>query len=366
MRDEMIVIDGAIGEGGGQMLRTALTMSAVTGKPFEMVNIRAKRKEPGLKRQHLTCVRAVAEICGAQVTGDEVKSMRVTFRPGAIKAGDYRFSIGTAGSVTLVAQTVVPILLCADAPSKVVITGGTHVSMAPTWEFFEKTYVPQLQAMGAEVKAKLRHYGFYPAGGGEVVLEIQPWKVAKPLELLTRGPKVETWITAKVAHLSLGIASTEAKIVYDQLPGREMEMQVDEVGAHGSGNYCLFVKKYQNITAVFSEIGTYGKSRKAVANSVAQQAKKYFRAAHVADEYLSDQLLVPIVLAGFRLTEGEGLWGAFSMPQKHSLHFETNWAILQHFCTDCEMVEKSHPLCKYSSIVYIGKKGLIQNEVAEV
>ena len=364
MSDEMIVIDGAMGEGGGQMLRTALTMSAVTGKPFEMVNIRAKREVPGLRRQHLTGLRAAAEICGAEVTGDEVKSMRVTFRPGAIKAGDYRFSIGTAGSVTLVAQTVVPILLCADAPSKVVITGGTHVSMAPTWEFFEKTYVPQLQAMGAEITAKLRHYGFYPAGGGEVVLEIQPWKVAKPLELLTRGPKVETWITAKVAHLSLGIASTEAKIVYDQLPGREMRMQVEEVGSHGTGNYCLFVKKCQNITAVFSEIGTYGKSRKAVANSVAQQAKAYLRASFVADTHLSDQLLLPIVLAADRVPAESLYWGKFSMPRKHSQHFDTNWEILKLFREDCAMVEVPSKQCKYTTKVYIGKKGF-ENEVAE-
>lgn len=364
MSDEIIRIDGSVGEGGGQMLRTSLTMSAVTGRAFEMVNIRAKREVPGLKRQHLTCVRAVAEICHAEVTGAEINSQHVTFRPGAIQGGHYRFDIGTAGSVTLVAQTVVPILLCADAPSKVVITGGTHVSMAPTWEFFEQTYLPQVQAMGAEVKAKLRHYGFYPAGGGEVVLEIQPWKVAKPLELLTRGQKIETWITAKVAHLSLGIASTEAKIVYDQLPGREMRMQVEEVASHGTGNYCLFAKKCQNITAIFSEIGTYGKSRKAVANSVAHQAKAYLRAQFVADEYLSDQLLVPIVLAAVRVPEASLYWGKFTMPRKHSQHFDTNWSVLKLFREDCTMVEVPSKQCKYTTKVYIGKKG-IENEVAE-
>ena len=151
--NDPITIDGSQGEGGGQILRTSLALSAAYDKPFEMVNIRAKRDKPGLKRQHLTCVRAVAQICGAQVEGDEVGSMRLSFKPGKIKGGTYQFDIGTAGSVMLVAQTVIPVLLRAEEPSTVTITGGTHVPFAPIWEFFSETYLPELRRMGARVAA---------------------------------------------------------------------------------------------------------------------------------------------------------------------------------------------------------------------
>lgn len=165
-----VTIDGSQGEGGGQILRTSLSLSAITQTPFRMVNVRAKREVPGLKRQHLTCVRAVAEICGAQVEGDEAGSLALSFAPGPIRGGEYRFDVGTAGAATLVAQTVLPVLLKADAPSSVTITGGTHVQWAPIWEFFAIAYLPQLRAMGAEVEAELVHHGFYPAAGGEIRL----------------------------------------------------------------------------------------------------------------------------------------------------------------------------------------------------
>jgi RNA 3'-terminal phosphate cyclase (ATP) len=360
-----VLIDGAVGEGGGQMLRTSLTMSAVTGMPFRMVNIRAKRNEPGLKRQHLTCVKAAAEICGAVVEGAEPKSQEITFKPGAIRAGKYRFEIGTAGSVTLVAQTILPVLLCADEPSEVVITGGTHVPMSPSWDFFVRTYLPQLRAMGAEVEATLTRYGFYPAGGGEVTLTIQPWKSAIPLSLLSRGEKADEMIVAKVAHLPIGIAASETKQVASHFHGRQVRQIVDVIQSPGPGNYCFMMVKHQHLTAVFSEIGTYGKSRKAVANSVACQAKIYMSAAFTADRYLSDQLLLPIVLAGRLLTSEKKLWGAFSMPKKHSLHFDTNRSVILQFCGDCDWVEKAHETCKSSSIIYIGQKGF-KDEVAEV
>ena len=158
--DSEVRIDGSQGEGGGQVLRTSLSLSAAYGKPFEMLKIRANRDKPGLKRQHLTCVRAVAQICGAQVEGDEVGSMRLSFKPGKIKGGTYQFDIGTAGSVTLVAQTVIPVLLRAEEPSTVTITGGTHVPFAPIWEFFSETYLPELRRMGARVEAELEQCGF--------------------------------------------------------------------------------------------------------------------------------------------------------------------------------------------------------------
>ena len=171
---DFIEIDGSQGEGGGQVLRTSLTLSAITGQPVRIEKIRAGREKPGLKRQHLTCVKAVAEICGAKVSDIEVGSGELEFVPSAIKGGDYRFDVGTAGSVTLVAQTVLPVLLKTDVPSTVTITGGTHVPFAPIWEFFVETYLPELRRMGARVEAELDTCGFYPAAGGVVKLRVWP------------------------------------------------------------------------------------------------------------------------------------------------------------------------------------------------
>ena len=357
-----IIIDGSQGEGGGQMLRTSISMSAITGRAIHVVNIRANRQSPGLKRQHLTCVRAAATICGASVTGDAIHATEITFTPGPIQAGSYRFEVGSAGSVTLVAQTVLPILLCADAPSEVTIVGGTHVPMSPSWDFFTRTYLPQFRAMGIDVEAKLKRYGFYPAGGGEVILKIQPWTTAKPLHLVERGATQGAWIIAKVAHLPINIASSEVAIIASELHHNAIG-QVDHVEASCPGNYCFLMAAYDHITEVFSEIGTHGKSRKAVANSVTQQAKPYLKARYAVDTHLSDQLLLPILLAAKRLDSP--LWAHFTMPKAHSLHFDTNWSILQQFCEEATMVEYPHPTCPQTTHILIGQKG-VTHEMATI
>ena len=336
MRDDVIEIDGSQGEGGGQMLRTSLAMGAITGKAFEMVNVRAKRKVPGLKRQHLTCLKAAAEVCGAQVDGAEVSSLHVVFKPGRIKAGKYRFDIGTAGSVTLVAQTVLPILLCADGASEVTITGGTHVPMSPCWEYFANTYLPQLRKMGAEVEARLVRYGFYPAGGGEIVLKIKPWIEAKVYDGIELGNGLGARVIAKVANLHQDIAASEVKTVASQLPTLMVRTESEVVASAGPGNYCALELSYDNVVMVCSDIGTYNRSRKAVANSVVSSAKSYLESGGVADEYLSDQLLLPIVMAGDRLPDSK-VWGRFTMPRHRSLHFDTNWSVLRQFRDDIEM-----------------------------
>ena len=333
---EIVNIDGSQGEGGGQMLRTSLSMSAATGRPFEMANVRAKRTAPGLKRQHLTCLRAAAEVCGARIEGDEVGSQRVAFRPGRIVAGRYRFDIGTAGSVTLVAQTVLPILLCADGASEVTITGGTHVPMSPCWEYFEKTYLPQLRKMGAEVEAHLVKHGFYPAGGGEVVLKIRPWTEAKAYDVTDSGSFREARVVARVANLPADIAAAEVEIVASQLPALAMRTESGSVESIGPGNYCTLELSYDQVTMVCSDIGTHDRSRKAVANTVALAAKSYLKSGGVADEHLSDQLLLPIALAGDRLPAGTP-WGVFTMPRHRSLHFDTNWSVLRKFRDDMYM-----------------------------
>ena len=170
----MMIIDGSLGEGGGQVLRTSLALSLVTGKPFRIDNIRAGRKSPGLLRQHLTAVGAAAQVGEASVDGAAMGSTSMTFIPRALRAGDYAFSIGTAGSTTLVLQTILLPLAVAGAPSTVVIDGGTHNPAAPPFDFLDQAFLPLLRRMGVDVNVELVRPGFFPAGGGQIRATITP------------------------------------------------------------------------------------------------------------------------------------------------------------------------------------------------
>ena len=339
--DSEVRIDGSKGEGGGQVLRTSLSLSAAYSKPFEMQNIRAKRDKPGLKRQHLTCVRAVAQICGAQVEGDEVGSMRLSFKPDKIKGGTYQFDIGTAGSVTLVAQTVIPVLLRADAPSTVTITGGTHVPFAPIWEFFSETYLPELRRMGARVEAELEQCGFYPAAGGVMKLRVWPYDETKRparYELTDLGAYKGGTVEGVVSHIPRSIAEAEVGIVGNQLRELALERAVREVDALGPGNYCCARLRYERATVVISAIGTYGKSRKAVGNEVTHQIRDFVKSGKACEKHLADQLLVPLHLfIGTELEWSDG-WqnyidvNAWNLAiQKETSHYTTNQLVISAF-----------------------------------
>ncbi len=368
----LVRIDGSQGEGGGQILRTALAMGAVYGRPVEIFNVRAGRATPGLRPQHVACLRAAAEICGAEVEGDAVGSLRVVFRPGRIRPGVYRFEVGTAGSVTLVTQTVLPILLSADGASTVTIVGGTHVPLSPTWDYFAETFLPQLRRMGAEVDARIVRFGFSPAGGGEVVLDVKPWTAAVRYELLERGKLRQVQAVARVANLPLDIAESEIKTISRYYTIRrdyrdpELKTLVETVDSAGPGNVCILRYTYENVAVVFSRVGARGKSRKEVADGVCWDAGFYLWNGGAADLYLSDQLLLPLFLAADRLPEGETCWGRFTMPMRHSLyyrndtdwlHFDTNWNVLKMFRGDCEMREIIDASRNFAVEVQIGRKG---------
>ena len=177
-----IRIDGSIGEGGGQIPRTALGLSLVTGKPFEIKNIRAGRRKPGLLRQHLTALKAAKQISQADVRGAQIGSSEFAFSPRRVRSGEYHFAVGTAGSTTLVLQTILPALMLADGPSTVVIEGGTHNPYAPPFPFLERSFIPVLRQMGVGIDLELNRYGFYPAGGGKFTIRIDPVKQLKPME----------------------------------------------------------------------------------------------------------------------------------------------------------------------------------------
>ena len=329
---ETIRIDGSQGEGGGQMLRTSLTLSALRGVPFEMEKIRAKRARPGLKRQHLTCVESVAKICGAKTEGAEVGSMNLSFSPGQIRGGEYRFEIDTAGSVTLVAQTVIPVLLRADAPSSVTITGGTNVPFAPIWEFFERTYLPQVRAMGASVEASLVRYGFYPAAGGEIRLEIQPIRKSRTYKLNGLGAYRGGKVVGIVANLKRAIAQTEVQIVIESFPELALQREVLSVESVGPGNCCYAQLDYENGSVVISEVGSFEKYRKTVANDVVLQVRKFLETGASVEVHLADQLLTPL----YACTKGTGYAGEY-VTGPASAHLATNIDVIRRFDGDWQI-----------------------------
>lgn len=205
----MIVIDGSLGEGGGQVLRTALSLSMVTGKPFRIEKIRAGREKSGLLRQHLAAVLAAKDVGQADVDGAVLSSTSLSFKPKSIQPGEYHFVVGTAGSGTLVMQTVLPALMIASAPSRLVIEGGTHNMAAPPFDFVEKCFLPQIERMGPKVQVNLERYGFYPAGGGRFTVEIEPERKLTPLSLGDRGETQAPIVHALVSNLNPKIALRE-------------------------------------------------------------------------------------------------------------------------------------------------------------
>ncbi len=213
----MIKIDGSTGEGGGQILRSSLALAMCTGQAVHIVNIRIKRKKPGLMRQHLTAVQAAQQICNAEIEGDRIGSTELRFKPGPVQAGKYSFSIGTAGSTSLVFQTLLPGLLSAGAHSHLTLEGGTHNPMAPPFDFIEQSFLPLLQRMGAKIEVNLQRYGFYPAGGGVWTAKIEPIKQLKPLHLTKRGELLEHKATAVCAGLPGHIAHRELTTVANML-----------------------------------------------------------------------------------------------------------------------------------------------------
>jgi RNA 3'-terminal phosphate cyclase (ATP) len=292
----MVILDGSQGEGGGQILRTALALSLVTGQPFRIEKIRARRPSPGLKRQHLAAVRAAAEVGGAALEGAEIGSSTLCFSPWAVRPGEYRFAVGTAGSATLVLQTVLPPLLLAPGPSVLRIEGGTHNMHAPPFDFLEKAFLPILNRMGPRVTARLVRHGFYPAGGGEISVSIQPGTL-RPIELVERGRVVRGVVRAIVSHLPRHIAQREAETIRRHLAWPSEAVAVEEVDSPGPGNVVLAELVSEHVTEVFAGFGQRGVSAEKVGAGVARQVRRYLEAGVPIGEHLADQLLVPMALA---------------------------------------------------------------------
>jgi RNA 3'-terminal phosphate cyclase (ATP) len=318
----MIRIDGSTGEGGGQMLRSALSLSLVTGKAFRIENIRAKREKAGLLRQHLTAVLAASEISGAEVDGATLGSKTLTFTPGPVRPGNYHFAIGTAGSGTLVFQTILPALMTASGRSEITIEGGTHNMQAPPLDFLQKAFLPVINRLGPKVEISLEKYGFYPAGGGRFIATIEPCERLSSIQLLERGEIERRGVVAIVANLPRSIAQRETDAIVKLLNWDEQVTQVVETrNSVGPGNIVLIELVSNNVTEVFCGFGRIGASAESVASEAVDAARSYLVSGAFAGEHLTDQLLLPFALAG---------GGAFT-AEKLNLHSRTNIEIIRDF-----------------------------------
>ena len=334
-------IDGSSGEGGGQILRTALGLSATTGKPFSISKLRAGRKKPGLLRQHLTGVLAAKDICNATVTGAELGSTEVTFAPGDITPGDYHFAIGTAGSTSLVLQAILPAILSVpDARFTITLEGGTHNAFAPPFEFLDRSFFRVLRAMGVQAELTLVRPGFYPAGGGRFEVEIETPKSLTPIELLARDKTISRTVRCVLGHLSEAVADREFEELAKLIDLSDCELVIDHFqggDARGPGNALLYEFETADHCTIFSAMGGRYIPSERVAKNLANEVKTFLPYDVPVDEHLADQLLIPMALAG---------GGAFrSTPL--SQHTTTNMETIKTFLeVDFEIeIEEDRAAC---------------------
>ncbi len=319
---QRLKIDGSMGEGGGQILRSSLALSLITGRPVEIENIRAGREKPGLLRQHLTAVNAAAEVGGARVEGAALRSTHLSFHPGKVRPGEHRFAVGTAGSTTLVLQTVLPALLTAPGPSTLVLEGGTHNPFAPPFDFLDKAFLPLLRRMGPRVEATLERAGFYPAGGGRFEVRIEPVAKLGRLDLPERGEIKRRLARALVAGLPASIGHREVKAVRDLLSWERESLAVEEVrGSPGMGNILCLEVESEHVTEVFTAFGQRGVPAESVAARAVEEARAYLASGAPVGVHLADQLLLPMALAG----------GGSFRTQAPSRHTLTNIEVLKMF-----------------------------------
>jgi len=295
----VIKLDGSQGEGGGQILRSALTLSLITGKPFRIENIRAGRRRPGLLRQHLTAVEAAAAVGHAQAEGADIGGTTLVFRPGHLEGGNFTFSVGTAGSTTLVLQTVLPALVGASQPSVLIIEGGTHNPAAPPFDFLQRAYLPVLSRMGPQVQATMERPGFYPAGGGRLQVAITPSQTLSPFVLDVRGEVKRKVARAMVAGLPRSIAARELSVVTARLGLNAEDGSIETLcNSTGPGNAVLVEIESEHITEVFVGFGEKNVSAEAVATQVAEEAAVYLASGVPVGPHLADQLILLLALAG--------------------------------------------------------------------
>lgn len=324
--DKMIHINGSMGEGGGQIFRTAIGLSAAMRKDVQITNIRSGRDKPGLRPQHLAAVRAAAQICDAELTGDEIESQAVTFRPGRCKAGKYHFDIGTAGSTALLVQTIIPALMQADGDSDVVVTGGTHVPMAPCFEYLRDVYSVLASAANLQAYFDLDRAGFYPGGGGRIKMMVRglggPENI-EPLRLTQRGElKYVEGVSASSSSLADDIAERQAIQVLGRLASDGYRPSIEQatLDSHSPGTVVFVRAVFSRTVAGFFALGRRGLRANQVADQAVDALLAFVKSAGVIDSYAADQLLV---------LAAQGPCESRFITESVTSHLKTNAAVVE-------------------------------------
>jgi RNA 3'-terminal phosphate cyclase (ATP) len=321
----MIELDGAFGEGGGQILRTSLALALLTGQSFHLHNVRARRAKPGLRPQHLMSVRAAATVGRAQTSGATLGSSDLVFEPGAVAAGDYRFAIGTAGATGLVLHTIyLPLALKAGATCRVTLTGGTHVTTSPCFHFLNVTWRAYMELLGLRLNLTMRRPGFYPRGGGVVEAVVLPCARLRGLELAERGPLHKATGLSAVAGLPEDIAARQSRRTLSRMKSSGLKTSIrQETWEGGPGTVLAVVLETRPVPTLFFGLGARGKPAERVADEAVDHALAYLRRTPAAvDAHSADQLVLPLALA-----EGAS---SFSVAEVTS-HLLTNVAIIRRF-----------------------------------
>ena len=326
-----LCINGAQGEGGGQVVRSSLALALVTGRTVTIENVRAGRKKPGLRPQHLAAVNAVAAVCDGKVQGAQLGSQWLQFNPRPARAGNYHFNVGTAGSATLVLQTILPGLLTADGRSTLVLEGGTHNPWAPPFDFLQRAFLPLVHRMGPRVTASLERHGFYPAGGGRFTVTIEPHPTLAGFDLLQRGAIVSRSVCAVIANLPMHIAEREVKAMLCGMTWGSDCGRVEEVDATGRGNVAYIELRSEHLTELFTSFGRIGVRAERVAFEAVEQALAYLTSSAAVGPYLADQLILPLGISAWQASgAGRRRGGSYSTLPLTS-HTATHIEILRQF-----------------------------------
>ena len=322
----LIEIDGSYGEGGGQILRTALSLSAILSKPFTISDIRSKRKNPGLQAQHLEAVEALARITEAQTEGVTLGSQEISFAPQEIHPGEYQFEVRTAGSVTLLLQAIFLPLCFSKGISSVTLIGGTHVQWSPSFHYLSEVFLPTLGRLGVSAEAAIEKWGFYPKGGGRIRLKINPVRELKPITLVDRGSLKKIRGISAISNLPGDVADRQKEQALKRIR-RELQIDgeitlLDKVPSNGPGSFLFLLAEYERVLAGFASLGVRGKPAEKVADEAVNSLKNYLESDGCIDPHLADQIVPFMALA-----KGNS---SFTTPQMTE-HLLTNLWVIQHF-----------------------------------
>lgn len=319
-------IDGSHGEGGGQILRTALALGGILQQPVEIHNVRGGRKKPGLRPQHLIAVQGMALITGAKVEGAEPGSMRLYFEPRQVVPGSYSLDVGTAGSTSLVLQTMIPAMLFAKKASRVVVAGGTHVPWSPCFHYLKEVFVPALQQMGGALQLEAKRWGWYPKGGGKVIASILPVPELSSVDFTWQGRLQDTYVLSAVSNLSMSIAERQRDQVLKRLRGqgggKELRIELLKGPSPGTGTVVFIRARFENGVAGFTSLGKRGKPAEKVADDACSDFIEFIASGAAVDDHLADQLVLYMALAKGRSSLIAG---------RITKHLATNMWVIEQF-----------------------------------